>query len=119
MNLPDFVTDTVNSVHIIRDAHTAPLLLDHTADNIPTRHMCLLSPFLEREEAWCIFLFLAKPLVYVQPIKVAITKHGFISILLTGAIPGPEKMIMNGIFLSKNGLQIAHTGTKNDVLAKS
>ena len=35
------------------------------------------------------------------------------------AIPGPEKMIMNGIFLSKNGLQICHTGTKHDVLAKS
>ena len=41
MNLPDFVTDPVNSVHIIRDAHTAPLLLDHTADYIPMRHMCL------------------------------------------------------------------------------
>ncbi len=78
-----------------------------------------LSPFLDGDQAWCIFPFLAKPLVYVQPIKVAITKHGFISVLLTGALPGPEKMIMNGIFLSKNGLQIGHTGTKNDVLAKS
>ena len=65
------------------------------------------------------FPFLAEPLVCVQPIKVAITKHGFISTLLAGAIPGPEKMIMNGTFLSKNDLQIAHTGPKSGILAKS
>ena len=44
-------------------------------------------------------------------IKVAIMKRGFISTLLTGATPGPENMIMNVTFLSKND-QIAHTGTK-------
>ena len=33
---------------------------------------------------------------------------------LTGAIPGPEKTIMNGTFLSKNDLQIAHTGPKTE-----
>ena len=52
-------------------------------------------------------------------IKVAITKRGFISTLSTGAIPGPIKAIMIGTFLSKNDLQIVHTGPKNDVLAKS
>ena len=39
MNLHDIVTDLVYSVHFILDAHTAPLLLDHTVDYIMTRSM--------------------------------------------------------------------------------
>ena len=52
-------------------------------------------------------------------IKVAIMKHGFIWISSTGATLGPSKAIMIGTFPSKNGLQLVHTGTRNDVVAKS
>ena len=52
-------------------------------------------------------------------IKVAIMKHGFIWTSSTGATLGPSKATMIGTFLLKNDLQIVHTGTKNDVLAKS
>ena len=52
-------------------------------------------------------------------IKVAIMKHGIIWTLSTGATLGPKKAIMIGTYLSKNDLQIVHTGTKHDVLAKS
>ena len=52
-------------------------------------------------------------------IKVAIMKLGFIWISSTGATLGTSKASMIGTFLSKNDLQIVHTGPKNDVLAKS
>ena len=61
----------------------------------------------------------AKSSVYVQTIKVAITRHGSTSISSTGATLGPSKATMIGTFPSKNDLQIVHTGPKNDVLAKS
>ena len=52
-------------------------------------------------------------------IKVAIMKHGFVWISPTGATLGPSKATMIGTFTSKTDLQLVHTGTKNDVLAKS
>ena len=39
MDLHDCVADPVHTVHILCDARTTPLLLDHTADYIPTCRM--------------------------------------------------------------------------------
>ena len=44
------------------------------------------------------FPFHGNRLVYVTPIKVAITKPGYIWTLLTGAARGPSKMYMSNAF---------------------
>ena len=62
---------------------------------------------------------LAKLLVYVQTIKVAIMRHGSTWISLIGAALTRSMMSMTDEFTAKNVLQRVHTGTKNDVLAKS
>ena len=48
-------------------------------------------------------------------IKAAITKRGFIWILLIGATNGPIKLTTTGTFASKNDLRILHTVLKNDI----
>ena len=60
-----------------------------------------------------------KPLVYVPPIKVTITTYGFIWTSWIGTTAGPSKVNMIGTFPSKKDLQLVHTGTRKDVLAKS
>ena len=61
----------------------------------------------------------AKPSVYVQTINVAIMRHGSTWISSIGATLTHSMMCMTDEFSSKSVLQRVHTGTKNDVLAKS
>ena len=63
--------------------------------------------------------FHGKRLVFVPPIKVAITKHGFIWTSSIGTTGGPSTTTVIGTFPLKNDLQITHTGLHKDVLAKS
>ena len=55
----------------------------------------------------------------LRPTKVAIMKHGSIWTLSIGVTLCPCKVNMIGTFPLKSVLQRVHTGTKNDVFAKS
>ena len=57
--------------------------------------------------------------VVLADCKVAIMRHGSTWISSIGATLNHSMMSMTDEFSSKNVLQRVHTGTKNDVLAKS
>ena len=60
-----------------------------------------LSTFLEREQNMVHVPSRRNPLVYVPPIKAAITKPGFIWTLLIGATRGPSTTSMSSTFSFK------------------
>ena len=67
----------------------------------------------------CACIVPAKPSIYVQTIRVAITRLDFLWISSIDATLAHSMVNMIDKCLSKNVLQRVHTGTKNDVLAKS
>ena len=99
-----------------RDKETKPLLIVHCLRHRALRHCGHLDPFRTigqtcadfsnhlalNDFGKCInmvhFPFHGNPLVYVPPIKAAITKPGFIWTLLIGATRGLSKGRMNHAF---------------------